>query len=67
MSAAAIYLFFRESLGDIQIKTGASDASSPAAMWMVINMSSPTGSDRYHGSPGVARWAFFAQEAYLSH
>ncbi|MGO4209321.1 TonB-dependent receptor [Terriglobus sp. 2YAB30_2] len=39
-----------ESLGDIQIKTGANDASSPAAMGMVINMSSPTGSDRYHGS-----------------
>jgi len=39
-----------ESLGDIQIKTGANDASSPAAMGMVINMSSPTGSDRFHGS-----------------
>jgi len=39
-----------ESLGDIQIKTGANDASSPAAMGMVINMSSPTGSDQYHGS-----------------
>src|SRR5882757_5158557 len=39
-----------ESLGDIQIKTGANDASSPAAMGMVINMASPTGSDQYHGS-----------------
>jgi len=39
-----------ESLGDIQIKTGANDASSPAAMGMVINMASPEGSDQYHGS-----------------
>lgn len=39
-----------ESLGDIQIKTGANDASSPAAMGMVINMASPTGSDQYHGT-----------------
>ncbi len=39
-----------ESLGDIQIKTGANDASSPAAMGMVINLASPTGSDTYHGS-----------------
>lgn len=39
-----------ESLGDIQIKTGANDASSPAAMGMVINMASPVGSDQYHGS-----------------
>jgi hypothetical protein len=39
-----------ESLGDIQIKTGANDASSPAAMGMVINMASPTGSDQFHGS-----------------
>lgn len=39
-----------ESLGDIQIKTGANDASSPAAMGMVINMASPTGGDQYHGS-----------------
>ncbi len=39
-----------ESLGDIQIKTGANDASSPAAMGMVINMASPTGSDKYHGT-----------------
>ena len=39
-----------ESLGDIQIKTGANDASSPAAMGMVINMASPTGGDKYHGS-----------------
>jgi Carboxypeptidase regulatory-like domain/TonB-dependent Receptor Plug Domain len=39
-----------ESLGDIQIKTGANDASSPAAMGMVINLASPVGSDEYHGS-----------------
>jgi hypothetical protein len=39
-----------ESLGDIQIKTGANDASSPAAMGMVINLASPVGADQYHGS-----------------
>jgi hypothetical protein len=39
-----------ESLGDIQIKTGGNDASSPAAMGMVINLASPVGSDQYHGS-----------------
>ncbi len=39
-----------ESLGDIQIKTGANDASSPAAMGMVINMASPTGGNQYHGT-----------------
>ena len=39
-----------ESLGDIQIKTGANEASSPAAMGMVINLASPVGSDQYHGS-----------------
>jgi hypothetical protein len=39
-----------ESLGDIQIKTGGNDASSPAAMGMVINLASPGGSDQYHGS-----------------
>lgn len=39
-----------ESLGDIQIKTGANEASSPSAMGMVINLASPVGSDRYHGS-----------------
>ena len=39
-----------ESLGDLQIKTGANDASSPAAMGMVINIGSPVGADRYHGS-----------------
>lgn len=39
-----------ESLGDIQIKTGGNDASSPAAMGMVINLASPTGSDQFHGS-----------------
>jgi hypothetical protein len=44
-----------ESLGDIQIKTGANDASSPAAMGMVINLASPTGGSQYHGS---ALWLF---------
>ena len=39
-----------EALGDIQIKTGANDASSPAAMGMVINLASPTGSDQFHGA-----------------
>jgi hypothetical protein len=39
-----------ESLGDIQIKTGGNDASSPAAMGMVLNLASPVGSDQYHGS-----------------
>ena len=39
-----------ESVGDIQIKTGANDASSPAAMGMVINLGSPVGSDQFHGS-----------------
>lgn len=39
-----------ESLGDIQIKTGGNDASSPAAMGMVLNLASPVGSERYHGS-----------------
>jgi len=39
-----------ESLGDVQIKTGANDASSPAAMGMVINLASPVGSDQFHGS-----------------
>jgi len=39
-----------ESLGDIQVKTGANDASSPAAMGMVINMATPTGGDRYKGA-----------------
>ena len=39
-----------EALGDIQIKTGANDASSPAAMGMVVNLASPAGSDQFHGS-----------------
>jgi Carboxypeptidase regulatory-like domain/TonB dependent receptor/TonB-dependent Receptor Plug Domain len=39
-----------ESLGDIQVKTGGQDASSPAAMGMVINIASPTGGDQFHGS-----------------
>jgi hypothetical protein len=38
-----------ESLGDVQVKTGASDASSPSAMGMVINLATPTGGDEYHG------------------
>jgi hypothetical protein len=39
-----------ESLGDVQVKTGASDASSPSAMGMVINLATPTGGDDFHGS-----------------
>lgn len=39
-----------ESLGDLQIKTGGNDASSPAAMGMVINIGSPVGANQYHGS-----------------
>ena len=42
-----------ESLGDIQIKTGGQDASSPAAMGMVINLASPTGSDQFHGAASL--------------
>jgi TonB-dependent Receptor Plug Domain len=42
-----------ESLGDIQIKTGGQDASSPAAMGMVINIASPTGSDQFHGAASL--------------
>jgi hypothetical protein len=38
-----------ESLGDVQVKTGASDASSPSAMGMVINLATPTGGDSFHG------------------
>ncbi len=38
-----------ESLGDVQVKTGASDASSPSAMGMVINLATPTGGDKFHG------------------
>ena len=34
-----------EPLGDVQVKTGASDASSPSAMGMVINLATPTGGD----------------------
>jgi hypothetical protein len=49
-----------EALGDIEIKTGANDASSPAAMGMVINLASPTGADQFHGSlvylVGPAAW-----------
>ena len=39
-----------EALGDIEIKTGANDTLSPAAMGMVINLASPTGADQFHGS-----------------
>lgn len=39
-----------ESLGDIQVKTGASEASNPAAMGMVISMATPTGGDQFHGA-----------------
>jgi hypothetical protein len=39
-----------ESLGDVQVKTGANDASSPAAMGMVISMATPTGGNVYRGA-----------------
>jgi hypothetical protein len=39
-----------EALGDIQTVTGANEASAPAAMGMVINLATPTGSDQYHGT-----------------
>jgi hypothetical protein len=39
-----------ESIGDIQTVTGANEASSPAAMGMVINLASPSGSDQFHGA-----------------
>jgi len=39
-----------EALGDIQTVTGANEASSPAAMGMVINLASPVGADQFHGS-----------------
>lgn len=39
-----------ESLGGVQIVTGGNDATSPAAMGMVINLASPAGSDTFHGS-----------------
>jgi hypothetical protein len=39
-----------EALGDIQVKTGATDASSPSAMGMVINMATPTGGNGFHGA-----------------
>jgi hypothetical protein len=42
-----------EALGDIEIKTGAADASAPSAMGMVINMASPTGGDQFHGSASL--------------
>jgi hypothetical protein len=42
-----------ESLGDVQIKTGAMDASSPAAMGMVINLATPTGGDQFHGAAAL--------------
>ncbi len=44
-----------ESLGDIQTVTGGNEASSPAAMGMVISLASPSGSDQFHGS---AFWLF---------
>ena len=42
-----------EALGDIQVKTGATDASSPSAMGMVINMATPTGGNAFHGAVGA--------------
>jgi hypothetical protein len=42
-----------EALSDIQIKTGGQEASSPAAMGMVINLSTASGGDQFHGSASV--------------
>ena len=42
-----------EALGDIQVKTGATDASSPSAMGMVINMATPTGGNSFHGAAAL--------------
>jgi hypothetical protein len=42
-----------ESLGDIQVKTGGADASSPSAMGMVINMATPTGGNAFHGVASI--------------
>jgi len=39
-----------DAIGDIQIKNGANDASSPAAMGMVMNLATPTGGNQFHGS-----------------
>jgi hypothetical protein len=39
-----------EGLGDIKTVTGGNEASSPAAMGMVINLATPSGSDQFHGS-----------------
>jgi hypothetical protein len=42
-----------ESLGDVQVKTGANDASSPAAMGMVISIATPTGGNQLHGATSL--------------
>jgi Carboxypeptidase regulatory-like domain/TonB dependent receptor-like, beta-barrel len=43
-----------DALGDVQVKTGGVDASAPTAMGMVINIASPSGTDRYRGTIGTA-------------
>lgn len=43
-----------DALGDVEVKTGAHDAAAPSAMGYVINVHTPTGSDRFQGSFGAA-------------
>jgi hypothetical protein len=42
-----------EAIEDTQVKTGGVDASSPMGMSLVINMSSKSGGNQFHGSVGV--------------
>lgn len=52
--------FSNEAVGDVQIKTGGLDASSPIGLGVVINMTTPSGTNRLAGAAGVAvqplRW-----------
>ena len=41
-----------EAIEDTQVKTGGVDASSPMGMSLVINMSSKSGGNQFHGSVG---------------
>lgn len=43
-----------EALGDVQVKTGGVDASSPTAMGMVINVATRTGTDQFRGNVALA-------------
>ena len=43
-----------EALGDVQIKTGAVNASAPTAMGMVINLATRSGTDTWRGAFSVA-------------